>query len=176
MSQNNNEDVFKEKRKPKGEINFHMSLNEEQKVAKQIILDNPVTLLKGMAGSGKTLLACQIALDLVFKREMDKIVITRPTVSKEEIGFFGLHQANKFLVNSIRKRIGVKEECVPITMQNTGNTGPASLPLLLSIEHERLNRENRLEKSILSGFGSGLSCGAVACNLAESKIFSPLEI
>jgi len=42
MSQNNNEDVFKEKRKPKGEINFHMSLNEEQKVAKQIILDNPV--------------------------------------------------------------------------------------------------------------------------------------
>lgn len=87
MSQNNNEDVFKEKRKPKGEINFHMSLNEEQKVAKQIILDNPVTLLKGMAGSGKTLLACQIALDLVFKREMDKIVITRPTVSKEEIGF-----------------------------------------------------------------------------------------
>jgi len=40
-----------------------------------------------MAGSGKTLLACQIALDLVFKREMEKIIITRPTVSKEEIGF-----------------------------------------------------------------------------------------
>ena len=37
--------------------------------------------------SGKTLLACQIALDLVFKREMEKIIITRPTVSKEEIGF-----------------------------------------------------------------------------------------
>jgi len=87
MSQNNNEDVFKEKRKPKGEIKFKLSLNEEQKEAKQIILENPVTLLKGMAGSGKTLVACQIALDMVFKKEMDKIVITRPTVSKEEIGF-----------------------------------------------------------------------------------------
>jgi len=84
---NNNEEVFKEKRKPKGEIKFKLSLNEEQKEAKQIILNNPVVLLKGMAGSGKTLLACQIALDMVFKREMEKIIITRPTVSKEEIGF-----------------------------------------------------------------------------------------
>ena len=83
----NNEEVFKEKRKPKGEIKFKLSLNEEQKEAKQTILDNPVVLLKGMAGSGKTLLACQIALDMVFKREMEKIVITRPTVAKEDIGF-----------------------------------------------------------------------------------------
>lgn len=87
MFMNNNEEVFKEKRKPKGEIKFKLSLNEEQKEAKQIILNNPVVLLKGMAGSGKTLLACQIALDMVFKREMEKIIITRPTVSKEEIGF-----------------------------------------------------------------------------------------
>ena len=87
MSMNNNDEVFKEKKKPKGEIKFKLSLNEEQKDAKQIILDNPVVLLKGMAGSGKTLLACQIALDLMFKRDIEKIVITRPTVSKEEIGF-----------------------------------------------------------------------------------------
>jgi phosphate starvation-inducible PhoH-like protein len=82
-----NEEVFKEKSKPKGEIRFKLSLNEEQKEAKQTIILNPVTLIKGMAGSGKTLLACQIALDMVFKKEMSKIVITRPTVSKEEIGF-----------------------------------------------------------------------------------------
>ena len=82
-----NEDIFKEKRKPKGESKFKLSLNEEQKEAKQLILDNPVVLIRGMAGSGKTLLACQIALDLMFKREIEKIIITRPTVSKEEIGF-----------------------------------------------------------------------------------------
>jgi phosphate starvation-inducible PhoH-like protein len=87
MSQQNNEDTFSNKRKPKGPIKFKLELNEEQKEAKQIILDNPVTLIKGMAGSGKTLLACQIALDMTFKREIEKIIITRPTVSKEEIGF-----------------------------------------------------------------------------------------
>ena len=76
-----------EKRKPKGEIKFKLTLNEEQKEAKQTILNNPVTLIKGMAGSGKTLLACQIALDMLFKKDTEKIVITRPTVAREEIGF-----------------------------------------------------------------------------------------
>ena len=79
--------IFKEKRKPKNPISFKIQLNEEQKVAKQLILDNPVVLLKGMAGSGKTLVACQVALDMVFKKEVERIIITRPTVAKEEIGF-----------------------------------------------------------------------------------------
>jgi phosphate starvation-inducible protein PhoH and related proteins len=87
MSQNIQEDPFKEKRKPKGEIKFKLSLNDEQKEAKQTIIENPVVLLKGMAGSGKTLVACQVALDMVFKKEMNKIIITRATVSKEDIGF-----------------------------------------------------------------------------------------
>ncbi len=55
--------IFKEKRKPKNPITFKLTLNEEQKLAKQVILDSPVTLLRGMAGSGKTLVACQVALE-----------------------------------------------------------------------------------------------------------------
>jgi phosphate starvation-inducible PhoH-like protein len=81
------EDNFKEKRRPKGPIKFQLSLNEEQRIAKEEILRNTITVLRGMAGSGKTLLACQVALDMLFKRDIEKIVITRPTVSKEEIGF-----------------------------------------------------------------------------------------
>jgi phosphate starvation-inducible PhoH-like protein len=79
--------IFKEKRKPKNPISFKIQLNDEQKLAKQVILDSPVTLLRGMAGSGKTLVACQVALDLVFKKDAERIIITRPTVAKEEIGF-----------------------------------------------------------------------------------------
>lgn len=71
----------------KGPIKFKIQLNEEQKEAKSLILENPVTVIRGMAGSGKTLLACQIALDLLFSREVEKIIITRPTVAKEDIGF-----------------------------------------------------------------------------------------
>ena len=75
------------KRKPKNPIKFKVQLNEEQKIAKQIVLDNTLTMLAGSAGSGKTFLACQIALDGLFSRRYEKIIITRPTVSKEDIGF-----------------------------------------------------------------------------------------
>jgi phosphate starvation-inducible protein PhoH and related proteins len=82
-----NDEVFVEKRRPKTPIKFKIQLNEEQKEAKAKILNNTVTLLAGSAGSGKTLLACQVALEKLFTRECEKIIITRPTVSKEEIGF-----------------------------------------------------------------------------------------
>ena len=89
MNQQNHheDDIFKEKRKPKNPIKFKIQLNEEQKQAKAKILDSTITLLAGSAGSGKTLLACQIGLEKLFMRDVDKVIITRPTVSKEEIGF-----------------------------------------------------------------------------------------
>jgi ABC-type lipoprotein export system ATPase subunit len=57
-----NDEVFREKRKPKNPIKFKITLNEEQKEAKAKILENTITLLGGSAGSGKTLLACQTDL------------------------------------------------------------------------------------------------------------------
>ena len=86
-SNHHNDEVFVAKRKPKNPIKFNVQLNDEQKEAKQKILDYPITVIKGMAGSGKTLVAAQVALDMLFRGEVEKIIITRPTVSKEEIGF-----------------------------------------------------------------------------------------
>ena len=87
MQRDHNDEVFQAKRRPKNPIKFNVQLNEEQKNAKEIILANPVTVLKGMAGSGKTLVAVQTALDLLFTKQVEKIIITRPTVAKEDIGF-----------------------------------------------------------------------------------------
>lgn len=75
------------KRNGKSLPKFKIQLNEEQKEAKANILQVPITVLKGGAGSGKTLVACQVALDLLFRGEIEQIVITRPTVAKEDIGF-----------------------------------------------------------------------------------------
>lgn len=86
-SNHHTDDVFVQKRRPKRPIKFNVQLNEEQKKAKALILENPITMLKGMAGSGKTLVATQVALDMLFTKQVDKIIITRPTVAKEEIGF-----------------------------------------------------------------------------------------
>ena len=88
MSSNHHSDeVFVEKKRPKNPIRFRVPLNDEQKEVKKLILENPITVIKGMAGSGKTLVAAQCALDLLFTKRINKIIITRPTVSKEDIGF-----------------------------------------------------------------------------------------
>ena len=76
-----------EKVPPKGPIKFSITLSEEQKAAKQAILHHPYNFIVGKAGSGKTMLACQVALDMFFKRMINKIIITRPTVSTEDNGF-----------------------------------------------------------------------------------------
>jgi len=81
------DEIHRQQRIVKNPIKFKIQLNEEQKTAKEEILNNTLTMLAGRAGSGKTLLACQIALDGLLRRHYEKIIITRPTVSKEEIGF-----------------------------------------------------------------------------------------
>jgi phosphate starvation-inducible PhoH-like protein len=76
------------KRRPKNEIRFQVQLNEEQKEAKSIILNSKITVLRGQAGSGKSLIAAQVALDLLFRKEVERIILTRPAVtSGEDIGF-----------------------------------------------------------------------------------------
>lgn len=81
------DEIYRSKRIPKNPIKFKLQLNNEQKEAKSKILENTISLLAGAAGSGKTLLACNIALDGLLRKQYEKIIITRPTVSKEEIGF-----------------------------------------------------------------------------------------
>ena len=86
-SNHHTDEVFHPKKILKNPIKFKLQLNEEQKEAKKSILENTITLLGGSAGSGKTLLACNVALDGLFSKQYEKVIITRPTVSKEEIGF-----------------------------------------------------------------------------------------
>lgn len=75
------------KRKPKTSVQMDVQLNEEQKEATKILMDNDIIILFGKAGSGKTLLSANYALKSFFNSDINRIYITRPTVSKEEIGF-----------------------------------------------------------------------------------------
>jgi phosphate starvation-inducible PhoH-like protein len=74
------------KREYKNDIKFQISLTEEQKQAKETILKNVITVLKGSAGSGKSTVAAQVALDCLFKKQIEKVIITRPmVVSSDEM-------------------------------------------------------------------------------------------
>lgn len=95
---------------------------------------------------------------------------------KEEVGIFALHQANKFIVDYLRKKMKVAPETVPVVVAEIGNTGPGTIPHLLSAEHNRLADQKRLEKSVMCGFGVGFSWGAIAADLSKTKFFDPIEV
>ena len=84
-----------EKTPPKGAVRFSISLSNEQKKAKTEILKHPYNFIVGKAGSGKTLLAVQVALDQFFKKQYNKIIITRPTISTEDNGFLPGSESEK---------------------------------------------------------------------------------
>lgn len=71
----------------------------------------------------------------------------------EKIDLFIFHQGSKFIVETLRKRLELPRDKVPIYLENQGNTISSSIPLILE---SKLNN-NELEYVILSGFGIGLS-------------------
>jgi phosphate starvation-inducible PhoH-like protein len=67
-------------RSRKTEIKYLVELNEEQKDVKRLIRENQIVIVTGRAGSGKSLVSAQTALDFLFKKECDSIYVTRATI------------------------------------------------------------------------------------------------
>lgn len=97
--------------------------------------------------------------------------------TKEEVDLFALHQGTSFSVRYLLKRLGLKEDKAPINIINYGNTGPATIPLVLSDRFgaKKDKTDNPLKKIIMSAYGVGLSWGSVACDLSSTKIYSPIQ-
>jgi len=77
----------------------------------------------------------------------------------EDIDYFIFHQANKYMLNYLRKKIKIPEDKFYIDLTDTGNTVSSSIPIALKncIEKQIVQRG---EKILLCGFGVGYSWGA----------------
>lgn len=102
----------------------------------------------------------------VFKFAVKKVpecitqVLEKNGTEKAEIKYYVLHQANSRIIQSVAKRLKEGEEKFPVNLERYGNTSAASIPILL----DEMNRDQRLEKGdkiVMSGFGAGLTWGAV---------------
>jgi 3-oxoacyl-[acyl-carrier-protein] synthase-3 len=95
--------------------------------------------------------------------------------SAGDVGLYALHQASSFILQFIRRKLRLDEDAVPAAVEDTGNTGPASIPLLLTRVAGRYPKE-RLARTAMCGFGVGLSWGAAAVDLAATRVLHTLEI
>lgn len=82
----------------------------------------------------------------------------------ETFDYLVLHQANKFMLDYVAKKLKVKSEKVPLSVIEFGNSSSATIPVTIAhILSEEISKKKT--KVILSGFGAGLSIGSAYIDL-----------
>lgn len=75
-------------------------------------------------------------------------------LSQHEIDLFVFHQANKYMMNFLRKKIKIEEERFYYAIEKYGNTVSSTIPIALY----QAKKENKLSGNVLlAGFGVGYS-------------------
>ena len=97
---------------------------------------------------------------------------------KDDVDFFGLHQATKITVDFMRKKLKLSHpERAPFDIENYGNTGPTTVPLVLSDYPYRAADIDtaKWKKVVLAAYGVGMSWGSVGCDLSKTHIYRPIN-
>lgn len=105
----------------------------------------------------------------VFKKAVGRIceatthVTKKLKISPREIRHFLCHQANIRIIDSVRRKLGLENDIVPTNLNYFGNTGAASIPILLDQLHSKgsLKRGDLL---FFAAFGAGFTWASGAIN------------
>lgn len=91
-------------------------------------------------------------------------VLGKNNMKLDEVDYFIFHQANKFMLDYLRNKIGIPKEKFYINMEKTGNTVSATVPIGLQDAQDR-GIVKKGDKILLCGFGVGYSWGATIIQL-----------
>lgn len=90
-------------------------------------------------------------------------VLEKNCLQKEQIDYYVFHQANKFMLNTIRKICTLPKDKFYVNLSNTGNT--VSSTVLIALKDCLKNHVIKAgDKVMVSGFGVGLSWGGTILN------------
>jgi 3-oxoacyl-[acyl-carrier-protein] synthase-3 len=95
---------------------------------------------------------------------------------KETVDGYVLHQANRYILENIRRRLGVEPDRLPSgTVERFGNQSSASIPFTLA-DHYGARLCERSHRLILSGFGVGLSWATAAVTVPRLSCNEWVEV
>ena len=92
--------------------------------------------------------------------------LKKNNLKQENIDLFVFHQANKYMMNYLRKLIDIEKDKFYIYLENVGNTVSSTIPIALY----EAQKENMLKGNVLlAGFGVGYSWGATILKIKEKQ-------
>ena len=88
--------------------------------------------------------------------------LAKHLIKMDDVDLFVFHQANRYMINYLRKLMEIDKDKFYVFMEHVGNTVSSTVPIALC----EAKKEGRLKGNVvLAGFGVGLSYGAtvLAC-------------
>jgi 3-oxoacyl-[acyl-carrier-protein] synthase-3 len=86
-------------------------------------------------------------------------LLRKAELGLEDVDLFVFHQANKYMLEHLRKRLRIPQEKFQTTMSHCGNTVSSTIPIAL--KHAAVERSlPKGARVMLVGFGVGYSWGA----------------
>lgn len=79
-------------------------------------------------------------------------------LSKDEVNYFLIHQANRMINKLVQKRLRVEDERCPYNIEEFGNSSSTTIPLMIV---NKLQDTLGGKKIVACGFGTGLAWGAI---------------
>lgn len=100
----------------------------------------------------------------IFNFTMDAVpplvqnTILKNNLQSDDINLYVFHQANKFMLNTIRKLCNIDKDGFYIDMEDVGNTVSSTIPIALNraLDKKSINQNNYV---LIAGFGVGYSWG-----------------
>jgi 3-oxoacyl-[acyl-carrier-protein] synthase III len=89
-----------------------------------------------------------------------ELILAKSGLALDDIDLFVFHQANAFMLEHLRKKLGVPTEKFFVALAESGNTVSSTIPIALAtaVSEGRLTKGMRV---MLLGFGVGLSWGGL---------------
>ncbi len=114
----------------------------------------------------------------IFEFAMEEVpkqinyLLKQKKLKDKDLNYCILHQANKFLIENIFKKLKISKKKNLLSINKFGNTNSASIPVTI------FNNKDKIKKSkiIISGFGVGYSWASAIINLDNIKITKLMRI
>jgi len=87
-----------------------------------------------------------------------KDTLDKNNISKENVGLFVFHQANKYMLNFLRKKLKIEEDKFYYCLSEFGNTVSNTIPIALTCAIEE-GKLTETQDVLIAGFGVGYSWG-----------------
>ena len=85
-------------------------------------------------------------------------ILNKNDIDLSQLNYFIPHQANARITDYVAKKMNIEQSCVLTNIEQLGNTGSASTPIVLS---QNLKKYNQNDIIVISVFGGGYSSGAI---------------